>query len=662
MTEGQIQLAVLPPWETSQFFTEEGLRDAQEYFFQTHAASTRKINEGRQAQGLTKSLTRRKLSKEIGEDFKIYTGQTIGSEAKKGLDAPAGIRGDLNLILKHIYQKIAAGKPITSPAQQDLTILQHPHGGLEVCYALVHYFESLLYRYASSAGTGHKTLRGIMDEELFKWVWRTAIAFMMAPPERKIVLEDAHLVGGCRQVPHEKQRVPFAEKLHHVGMYLLNKSMQESDLRYHIVMYYVIFLRQMQTALLMKLDRHAVDDAYQSLTRRTSEDVVGHPLVAIDLLMNGTGNSTQSFDDVLAKPPQGEKVIPPEEMNFINQFEDFANAKRLAQTLRKLIPDVRREAAEGTGDNRSLMPLLLLIRTMPLQIRDAVLMKLPGPMMLMLINRMANSPRDATAEEMLNDLKAIMDQRKASGEKYSIGAQATRAHSYQGQTEGGGKAAPGGATGGEAARRREDAPAQAGSGANGSAAPAAAAAEEEPPDIEITPIESRRLIVLWGFSKGKILTYSISPKEMVTICGPHSPFMPFFISHALKTGQIFGEVMAEVSTAEVERHEKELARQFPHDVEPRLRAVDQRELLNKIRGASAAKSLLALIKVAHPPTAVMPPARFNPAIGEIEERLGEQFGDFMRKPTDPQFAEVLQDLNSEQRETLNILQRVLRSQ
>ena len=33
----------LPPWNNPHFFTEAGLRDAQEYFFQTHASNSRLI-------------------------------------------------------------------------------------------------------------------------------------------------------------------------------------------------------------------------------------------------------------------------------------------------------------------------------------------------------------------------------------------------------------------------------------------------------------------------------------------------------------------------------------------------------------------------------------------------------------------------------------------
>ena len=127
--------AILPPWNNPDFFSESGVRDAQEYFFQTHAANARIIADGRSAQGFMKSYSRRKLSKEMGEDFKMYTGQSIGQS--KGDSAESmGIRGELNDLLKNIYYKISPNTAITSPVQEDLAILKHPFGALEVCFAM----------------------------------------------------------------------------------------------------------------------------------------------------------------------------------------------------------------------------------------------------------------------------------------------------------------------------------------------------------------------------------------------------------------------------------------------------------------------------------------------------------------------------------------------
>ena len=65
---------VVSPWGSPGLATEQDLRAAQEYFFQTHATHSWMIAEGRNAQGFMKSYTRRKLEKEMGEDFKMYTG------------------------------------------------------------------------------------------------------------------------------------------------------------------------------------------------------------------------------------------------------------------------------------------------------------------------------------------------------------------------------------------------------------------------------------------------------------------------------------------------------------------------------------------------------------------------------------------------------------
>ena len=42
---------VLPPWNNPAFLTEPGLKEAQEYFFQTHATNSRMIAQGREAMG-----------------------------------------------------------------------------------------------------------------------------------------------------------------------------------------------------------------------------------------------------------------------------------------------------------------------------------------------------------------------------------------------------------------------------------------------------------------------------------------------------------------------------------------------------------------------------------------------------------------------------------
>ncbi|MCZ6749097.1 MAG: hypothetical protein O7D96_07365, partial [SAR324 cluster bacterium] len=114
-------MRIPPPWEPQDILTEDALRAAQEYWFQTHATHSRLIAEGRAAVGFMKSHVRRKLEREMGEDFKMYTGSNIGTAQETAEDS-AGIRGELNRILEVIYRRISPTQPITSPIQEDLTI------------------------------------------------------------------------------------------------------------------------------------------------------------------------------------------------------------------------------------------------------------------------------------------------------------------------------------------------------------------------------------------------------------------------------------------------------------------------------------------------------------------------------------------------------------
>ena len=244
-------MRIPPPWEPQDILTEDALRAAQEYWFQTHATHSRLIAEGRAAVGFMKSHVRRKLEREMGEDFKMYTGTSIGEAAGENTES-LGIRGELNGILKHIYTRIAPNQPIASPIQEDLTIVKHPNGALEVCYALVCHYGALLKKYASLAGKHRKVLKAVMEEELFKWIWRLTIGFVMSPQEDRAAIEDAHLSAGLNCVPLEQQHASVGQKIHEIGMFLLGTIMQDSHLRVPLCHYYVLYLRRLQSVLTLK--------------------------------------------------------------------------------------------------------------------------------------------------------------------------------------------------------------------------------------------------------------------------------------------------------------------------------------------------------------------------------------------------------------------------
>jgi hypothetical protein len=698
MESGAERMAVHPPWEHSQFLSEEGLRAAQEYYFQTHATQSRLIAQARNAQGLAKSMLRRKLSREIGEDFKMYTGTAIGEAPAPEDMASLGIRGELNALLKHIYTRIAPTQPISSPTQEDLTILKHPHGALEVCYAMVFYYGSLMRQYASFASNRRKVLKSIMDEELFKWIWRMVIGFMMQPEEAKLNLEPALLCAGLAFIPPEQARLPLGSKVHEVGMFLLSKTLQESHLRVPLCYYFAVYARQLQTLLALHTGRQELDDAYSLITRRVEGEPVEQPLVAIDALFNGKGNSMESYDDVLKELSQLAQYIPDAEFAFINQFEDFGNPQRLSATLKRLMPDVRREAVEG--QETSLMPLLLTLRVMPHALREPVLAALPVPLLLLLRNRIANSPRDPVSTELGATVIATMEARR--GEAYTVHgpagqskaavATSVRVAPPAGQAA---AAAEPSAAALHRAERREAAVQQAaaarqaeqraaerharapsqGPPAQEPAAPAAAPAAPRPagappppkdapqaaPGAPRTAYLDEPCLLAWRLDGERIAGISVSARELFTLVGGDARFLVPWVVFTLRTGQVFGLAPERLTKERVEQIVQALRRQAG-DRAGLLSPEQLSAVLQQAQAGSQAKLLLGLARSAGLQRYLRLPEHLVPALGGLMRRFGAGLLDFLRNPNDDAFREQRAGLGNEERAALLVLQRVARSQ
>lgn len=705
------EAAVPSPWSIPQFLTEEGLRAAQEYYFQTHGKQSKLIAQARAAQGLAKSFMRRKLARELGEDFKLYTGTQLGETAAPEDMASLGIRGELNALLKHIYTRIAPNQPIISPIQEDLTILKHPHGALEVCYAMVFYYGSLMQQYASFATNRRKMLKSVMDEELFKWIWRLVIGFMMQPEEVKLSQEPSYLSAGLSFIPIEQQRVPLGAKLYEVGMFLLSQTMQESHLRMALCYYYSVYLRQMQTLLAQHTARLDLDAAYSFVTRHVEGDIPDQPLVAIDVLFNSKGNSMESFDDVLKDEDQLSEYIPDGEFAFINQFEDFGNPKRLATSLRKLIPDPRRDAIEG--QESSLMPLLLTLRVMPLSLREPVLAGLPVPLLNLLRNRITNTERDTVATELAAAIHETMNQRR--GESYTVNAPA--GHSKGAVATSVRVAPPAGKVRGQsaslspaaarAAARRQvavemraaEAAAQkarearaAGAGLAQAAEPAAdvsapvpqasPAAAPEPvarpqPARRPAPAEPARpeaaatapklgylddpVLLAWRLDGGRIAGISITARELFTLVGGDARFLVAWVVFSLRTGQVFGLEPSQVSKERVEQIYQAMRRQAGERAGV-LSGEQLARAAHKAQGASHARLLLSLLRESNLQRYMYLPEPLEPALGHLSSRFGAGLLDFLRNPSDESFRQQRTGLSGDERKTLHILQRVARSQ
>ncbi|MBI4083395.1 MAG: hypothetical protein HY423_12380, partial [Candidatus Lambdaproteobacteria bacterium] len=497
---------VPPPWNALGLDSAESLREAQEYFFQTHATNARLIAEGRNAQGFMKMAVRRKLSKEIGEDFKMYTGQAIG-EASESAES-VGIRGELNVMIKTVYQKIAPTTPITSPTQEDSTILSHPLGALEVVYDMVYFYTSLLKKYATLAGNRRKTLKSVLDEELFKWIWRLTCTYLLAPAEKRSTFTQAIPSVGLAFIPAERQRVPSAEKILDIGKFLLGKTMMESHLRFSLCYYYVTFVRQLQYELLAQPPKIPPEPSYEAIKRHRPDQLVENPLVAVDVLMNFSGNSMQSFDDVLKdEANEIQKYIPPNEIEFIQQFQEFT-PERLKHSLQRFLPKVS-AAAMPEDPTGTLMPMLLLLRTMRFITRQLVLEHIPGPYLSLLINRSQHGGIDEVEKPLVDLLKEVTVGRQRKGEQYTLTTRIKGSVEVQPPGESATAArAP------AAAPAAAPAPARPAAGGAPAARPAPAAAA-----ADAGAWFQGRVILAWRVEKGKVEVFSISGADMAATAG-----------------------------------------------------------------------------------------------------------------------------------------------
>lgn len=667
MVSSPVSLSVETPWHLPEFFSEEGLRAAQEYYFQTHAKNSRLIAEARNAQGISKSFVRRKLTREMGEDFKMYTGTILGKESDDA-KYTRGIRGEMNAMLGHIYRKIAPGKPITSPAQEDSTILSHPHGGIEVCFAMVCFYKTLLTRYASLATNRRKVLKSIMDEELFKWIWRTVIGFMMAPEEKKISMENSTLSSGLSFIPADLQKAPFGQKLFEIGMFLLSKNMQDSELRVPISHYFVIYMRQMQTLLLMKIPRQEVEGLLKKINRLVEGDLIEHPLVAMDRLMNDKGSSMDSFDDIMKDEAQLNRLIPGAESEFINQFEDFGNPKRLANTLRKLIPDPRKEPE--ADQHTTLMPLLMLLRTMPSALSNMLLKKLPVPILNMIRNRILNTASDDVGKELMDRIRSVLDVRREQGEKYALVSsrgdqKAAAASSVRVSREPASKT-------GESAGTASASASAASSASSASQSPADAPEKATPTEkevgVELTAgdpaagnILDERSVLAWRVENGRVATVSISAREVMALTGRELRFVLPWVVFTLRTGQIFGIALDAITKETVESLVTDLRNQFGDPPYEKLSPETLAEVSSETKGAPMSMVLLELAKAAGLGNFKEAPESLKPALDSLCDKMGDQLEAFLRQPAAEEFRELRSKLKNKEREALTILHRVART-
>ncbi|MCZ6628477.1 MAG: hypothetical protein O7E56_09635 [SAR324 cluster bacterium] len=645
----------LPPWNDPNFFNEVGLKAAQEYFFQNHATNSRMIAEGRNAKGFMKGGLRRKLSKEMGEDFKMYTGVAIGQS--QDTEESKGIRGEMNELLKNIYLKIAPNTPISSPIQEDITILKNPLGGLEVVFAMSCYHAELSKRYASLASDRRKVLKSVLDEELFKWIWRLFYSLMMSNPKHTPTMQETLSSSGIKFVPIEKQRNSSVQKIIDIGVFLLGTSLSNSHLRFPLCYYFAGYVRQIQYRLLPQISRQKLDGMFTTICKRGEGEVAENVLAAIDFLMNTKGNTQQSFDDILQDE---EKVIssyvPPTEAEFIQSRQEFVGEK-FQESMSKFAPRASREdIMEGEGV--TLIPLLFLMRTLPYDVGQKILENIQGPYLGLIRNRLAYGGSDDVSKSLVDRVEDMIEQRRSRGESYTI-ATAPTAGSVRTASK---DLSP--SAGGKVHEKKESAaaePEQAGSDKPAAAAPQASEAAEAPAPEQgaISQLVNERLIVSWKASNGKLSVGSISPMDIMGLVGVDVRFLVPWVLFALKSGQVLRIPPDKVSKPLLEKILKGMVSSVGVRREAGLSSEDRKGLYQELKGQPPNAMLQELIEkfdIGNDDPAGA--GALSEGIAQLHAKLGENLASFLNDPAQDSFREMRAGLSETEKQAAQVLTRV----
>lgn len=655
-------VALVTPWGSPGLTTEEDLRAAQEYFFQTHATHARLIAEGRTAQGFMKSYTRRKLEKEMGEDFKMYTGQELG-EGGSG-EVSQGIRGELNNMLAYIYQRIAPDQPITSTLQEDVTILRHPQGALEVCFGMVFFYSALLKKHVTLASNRRKVLKSILDEELFKWIWRLSTNYLLSDTSTRINIQDYNLAAGLSFIPVERQRATMPQKLFEIGQFMLGKTLEDSYLRFPLAYYFATYLRAMQSEVLAQPALAKPEDIYAEVTKRKPMDPINHVLVAIDVLMNMNGNSSESFDDIL-KDEQAdvERYIPPLEAQFLRQHDPYGDPAAFAEAVRRALPAAQRaEVMDGSAGSLT-MRLLLVLRAVTPSVRTGILDQVPAPILIMLRNRLINGPQDDAARILSERLKAALDLRTQRGEQFVVpgvnrAGMGVLAASKPDGVPAGPEAPPVvHATGAAGSSRHEPAPRPPAAAAPKGPAVGAPAAIPAPAQDHLL---DQRLLIGWRIEGGQLTVISLSPRELVALAGLEPRLVLPWVMLALQTGQAFDFPAASVNKELIEKLVKAVLTKAASMPPPRLGKPQVAQLVNDLRDATPQKALLTLVMKGQLGETARRPGRMKGPLEGLSAKFGTNLGEFLRSPSKDAFRDLRMGLTPEEKHTVALLQKLAR--
>ncbi|MEE8395756.1 MAG: hypothetical protein V3S29_06845 [bacterium] len=689
-----VQLEAIP-WEQGDFFSEEGFGKASEFFFQTHAKFSQTIQQARQATGIAKASQRWKLTKEIGEDYWLYTGLKIGEKAPADNKQPLGIRGELNHLLAANYKKISPNTPIQSRVQQDLTIVSHPLGVLEVCFGLSHFYKALTRRYASFGAGRRVALKGLMDEEVFKWIWRLYYSSVLKPPDEASDYYDQFPSTGLAYIPLEQQRFTSPEKTFAIAQMLLGEHLAGSHLRGPLCFYFVEFLRSTQYRLLPQAQRSRLEKAFEQANLHKVGDGVDDMLVAIDVSLNATGPSKESFDDLVGDGDEAmAAIVVQAEQDFITDHQDFSS-QRFADTMEKFLPPPP-DPTRPSQDAVSLMPIVLVLRAASPGMAERILKKIPGPLLNFIVNRLRFSGADVVSQELMQRTATMIETRRQAGERYVIptradgavvmsnsGAQAAAPAKVVGGTAkneapapppqrppapqqswedlaGGYGADAGGSDSDEASRQPPGSaapPAEADNGRQGSGAAELA----EPSRVVYRGVADVRLVVGWQVRDGALSMQSLSPRQICEYTGFESYCMVPWAVFALQSGQIAQRDAAKISKETVDGVVRSMRDEIDSDA-PGLFPEAERDQLRAQCRQMAGHQVLRLLHDCIVAGAAQPPASRAMAVGArlLGSRMGAELENFLRNPGDPAYSQQAQKLSREEKYVAVVLNRVNR--
>lgn len=679
------------PWDHGDFFSEEGFTKANDYFFQTHAKFSQTIQVARQAQGLAKASLRWKLNREIGEDFKLYTGVSIGEKAPEDTNQPLGIQGELDHLLATNYKKIAPTKPAESRVQEELTIVSHPLGPLEVCFCFCHYYMELTKRYASFRAGRRQTLKGLMDEEIFKWIWRLYYCSVLMPPEQAPDYYEYIPSTGLAYIPLKQQQISSPDKIIAIAQFLLGEYVASSHLRGPLCFYFVEFLRTTQSRLLTTTGRSRLEKAFEQVNKHKKGEGVDNVLVAIDANINNKIGASESFEDLFEdEEEEVSRIVAPQEQGFILNHMEFTK-ENFSSSLDKFVP-LYTDGANQAQEQISLMPIVLVMRTMNSAMAEEVLGKIPGPFLNMIVNRLRFGGADSVSDDLMQTTAKLIETRRQSGERYMI---VTKDHAGAVTATVRPKAAGRPGTGGGPGKKDPPAPqvqsppAQQAAGAvppgrdstgAGSPQPGAvpggarsartqqekrepetiAAGEPvEPSRVTYRGIADVRLIIGWQISEGELAMQSISLRQICAYTGFDPDCFTPWIVVALQTGQVAQGEAAKNSRQAV----NDLLLSLSDDLDPEspgLIPEQEREQLRMQSGRMPAHEFLQTLHDCIGPEADHLPAGRLIADGvrKLTDRLGAGLEEFLRNPGQTSHRTLVQSLSREEKYTTAVLNRV----